>query len=224
MPPEIPGVRGLVARALLASPDTSSRELYATAVGRYPALAELTVQQFHGRYVLQVRRELKRRPPRRPRLVPDHRVRDDLVRDDLVRDDLAGDDLTGDGRVGAGEESRDAGAPAGDLLAFASSPAGRREAPRDGSTTPPQEVPDGEAEASAGVGGPAADSGLSLVERARPSAEVEPPPPADPRAATRNLFYRLALELEMAETRDELVRVVFGIDRYVDEALSVVQR
>lgn len=46
-------------------------------------------------------------------------------------------------------------------------------------------------------------------------------PPEDPRAAARTLFYRFALELEMAESRQDLVDVVAGVDRYVDEALAL---
>lgn len=67
---------------------------------------------------------------------------------------------------------------------------------------------------------PAPRAGTSLVERSRPLVEVEGPP-EDPRAAGRTLFYRFALELEMAESRQELVDVVAGVDRYVDEALSL---
>jgi len=79
----------------------------------------------------------------------------------------------------------------------------------------PRPAPPAPVEAPAGT-----PAGTSLVERSRPLVEVDRPP-EDPRAAARTLFYRFALEFEMAESRQDLVDVVAGVDRYVDEAIAL---
>lgn len=58
---------------------------------------------------------------------------------------------------------------------------------------------------------------------AEPSPEVEKDEEAGPppREALRLLLFRLAMDIETAVTRADVVDVVSRMDRYVDEALSI---
>lgn len=65
-----------------------------------------------------------------------------------------------------------------------------------------------------------------------PPVPVEPEPQvaesvdegAPPREELRLLLFRLAMDLETAMTRADVVDVVSRMDRYVDEALSIARR
>lgn len=209
MTPEIPGVKGLVARLLLQDPDLTAREIHGRAVERYPRLDEISLREFNARYVLQVKRNMVGRKPRRPLPVPG---------ENGTRPEPAPPSRNG-------ADDREEGL---DLLRRAAADA--RHSFRPSPTAPSAErpLPSAAPDPSVSVAGApaaaparaavAASPGARLAEDASPEQEERTPP----REALRVLFFKLALELELTRNDSELVDVIAGVDRYVDEALAAV--
>lgn len=204
MTPEIPGVKGLVARLLLQDPDLTTRDIHGRAVERYPRLHEVSLREFNARYVLQVKRNMVARRPRRPLPMP-------------------GENGTRPGPAPPSRNGSDDREEGLDLLHRAAADARHsfrpsRAAPSSGRTLPSAAPEAGVSGVRAPAPAPAAPA-AAPVRGDCPSEQEERTPP---REALRVLFFKLALELELTRNDSELVDVIAGVDRYVDEALAAV--
>jgi hypothetical protein len=187
-----------VRQDLTNNPEMGSRQLFDMAQEMDPSLSSLSVQQFHGRYVLPVRRDQAAQREQSGEVRPPKKARKSSRPKRAAK--------RGTDQAAEGEDTQQESAASIEATPTKAAHKGAGKSARKGAAK--KSRPDGEKDA------------VQQQSAQTASEPASPGPQTVGREQVRAVFLQFARDFSEAESRTEIVQVLSKLDEYVDQVVQ----